>query len=603
MKISRILILFLILTCIFTYPLTLKINSSIPGFYSTDESYAALWYFWWVKYTHENHLNPANFNMLAVPFGSTLKLGNIYWHLLNKGMALITNPILTYNIQILFSFIIAGLITYFLVFYFLNNSLAALFSAIIFTFCPYHAVRSWQHLGLVHIQWMPLYILSLLVLRNKKTLRNAVLVALSFSLVMTFDLYYAYFMFIVTILLVIYDLSYRKDMKQTLNFIKSLSISLLFILIIESFDLYSALKIIFSFNKIGKAEGVYGYIRPFEDLFSQSARPLSYILPATAHPIFGKFTESFIGGSWYGQSFTEHSLYLGWVPLILAFMAFRRWRKSRKIQGQSPKSGDSPYYKEDFYIGFFILLAIAAWLFSQPPWWNILGFKLYMPAFFLYKIAPMFRAYCRFGIVVMLAVAVLAGFGLKFILERFKSRNVKIAIACLFSGLVLFEFWNWPPFKVIDVSGVPAVYYWLKDQPGGLVIAEYPLDINGANELYRFYQTAHEKKIINVTTPGTYANKVANTITKLSQPYTAGVLKWMGVKYVLVHKEDYLNTELTEEKEEIEGIPQNTGLKFIKSFPPQECPREDIMCVQKTGPIDVYEVVAQPIEPIIAKEK
>ena len=189
-------------------------------------------------------------------------------------------------------------------------------------------------------------------------------------------------------------------------------------------------------NAHSKVSAFNPYRRPFNDLFEQSARPLSYLLPAVVHPVFGKFTEQFIGSSFYGMSFTEHTLYLGWVPLILAFVALRRWRRKGK---ESKKSGtvpfrDSPFYRDDFYIGFFVFLAVAAWLFSQPPWWNIFGFKIYMPSFFMYKILPMFRAYCRFGIVVMLAVAVLAGFGLKFFLERFKSQRTKVAVTALFAG-------------------------------------------------------------------------------------------------------------------------------------------------------------------------
>lgn len=214
----------------------------------------------------------------------------------------------------------------------------------------------------------------------------------------------------------------------------------------------------------------------------------------------------------------------------------------------------------------------------------------------MYKVLPMYRAYCRFGIVVMLAVAVLAGFGLKFVLERFKNRKTKIAIAALFCGLVLFEFWNWPPYKVIDVSKVPAVYYWLKGQQGDSVIAEYPLDAKSPNEMYKFFQTTHEKKIINGTIPGTYANKVAQSIIKVSNLDTAKALKWMDVKYVVVHKEDYLKTDRIEDKEELEKIPKNPGLKLVSSFPPQECPDKDIICVQKTGQIDVYEVIAAPLE-------
>jgi hypothetical protein len=289
------------------------------------------------------------------------------------------------------------------------------------------------------------------------------------------------------------------------------------------------------------------------------------------------------------------------VPLILSFVAFKRWKKRRKginKLGTVP-FGDSPYDKDNFYIGFFIFLAIIAWLFSQPPWWKIGPFKIYMPSFFMYKILPMFRAYCRFGILVMLSIAVLAAFGLKFVLERFKDKKVKIALAFLLFGLVLFEFWNYPPFRVIDVGRVPGVYYWLKEQPAGIIIAEYPLDAGSPNELYKFYQTVHEKKMINGTTPYSYPNKVAQTIIKLSEKNTASILKWMGVKYVLVHYDGYMATGLVKDNDELSIIQKNSGLKLIKSFSSQGCLNDDIICMQKTGQIDVYEVTASPVEPKI----
>ncbi len=156
---------------------------------------------------------------------------------------------------------------------------------------------------------------------------------------------------------------------------------------------------------------------------------------------------------------------------------------------------------------------------------------------------------------------------------------------------------NQPESPLIDLSRVPEVYYWLKGQPGDFAIAEYPIDANGANMMHMFYQTKHDKKMVNGTIPGTYANKIAKSITKLSDPKTTKVLKWMGVKYVLVHREDYLRTELIEEIEELGKIPQNSGLKLIKTFPPQECPQKEIMCVQKSGMVDVYEVTAKPVKP------
>lgn len=584
-----ICLLIFILIVATTYPLIFKINTCIPGFFSTDESIAIVWNAWFIKFSLLNHISIKTTDFIAYPFGIdfyTNRPTSYIWVLINFILPVLTTPVLTYNLQIIFNLFLSVLFTIFLMYYLTKNRTIALFSGVIFGFCPYMFVRSWQHLGETYLWPMPLFLWFLFRLKEDKSLITKIIFVVSLILAaINYDV--IYYVFIILVAFLIYLMPKWKSNKLYINKIFLLSTIASVMLIPQFFSVFKNL--LFPMHSTASAHNPY--FRPFEDLFTQSAKPLSYLLPSVAHPIFGKFTEQFIGTQLYGISFTEHMLYLGWVPLILAFVAFRKWRKRRREAelGTVP-FGDSPHYKEDFYIGFFILLVIVAWLFSQPPWWKLGSLKIYMPSYFMYKILPMFRAYCRFGIVVMLAVSVLAGFGLKFVLERFKTQRAKIAVTTLFCGLVLFEFWNYPPFKVIDVSKVPAVYYWLKEQPGDFVIAEYPLDIIGPNEMYKFYQTAHEKKIINGTIPGSYAHKVAQKITKLSSPETARILKWMGVKYALVHRDGYLGTDLVEDREELEKIPQNKGLKFVRSFPVQECPDEDIMCVQKTGPIDVYEV-------------
>lgn len=585
---------FTALTIVMTYPLFFKINNHIAAFFSTDE--ISVWYFWWLKYANIHSIPSSFSHLVGAPFGSDLSVVERIYPvciLMRKLLVIPFNEFTAWNFEILLGFILSAFFVYLTTRYLVKKRTAAFFSGIVFAFCPYHFARAWQHIGLSETQWLALFIFSILRLKEKINKWNILFAFLTLYFAFSFDLYYAYFSLIIALIFIIYTL--LKEQNKSFRLIFWIAVISLANLSFLAFGLMPFMKNI----KIDITPGAWGFIRPLDDLFSQSAKPLSYILPATVHPIFGKFTESFIGTKWYGGSYTEHALYLGWTPLILAFVAFRRWRRKRrefKKLGTVP-FGDSPCNREDFYIGFFVFLAFAAWLFSQPPWWNIFGFKLYMPSFFMYKILPMFRAYCRFGIVLMLAVAVLAGFGLKFVLERFKSQKAKLAITSLFCGLVLFEFWNWPPYKVIDLSKVPAVYYWLKEQPKDIVIADYPLDADSPNELYKFFQTVHEKKIINGTIPGTYANKVAQEIRRLSQPKTASILKWMGVKYVVVHKDDYLKTDLIEDKEDMERIPQNQGLKFVKSFPSQECPNPNLICVQKTGPIDVYEVAAEAIEP------
>jgi hypothetical protein len=574
------MLLFVIFTLMLTYPLVFKMNSAVPGFFYTDEPYGVLWNFWRIDYSWKNNLSLKFTDLVAYPFGIDFshKFPKVYfWDMMTFLLGIIMKSALAYNIQVLLNFVLSGFFMYLLVYFLARDSVTAMFSGIIFTFCPQHFVRSWQHIGLTYLQWMPLYLLTIFKLKEKPNLRNCALTTAALLIVASFDSHYFYFMLIAALVFLLYELFYwlRIKNKTSIDFIKYLILAVISTIIMTLPQYWLYIRNIF--NKIIlQSSSRNPFLRPFEDLFSQSAKPLSYLLPSTEHPIFGNFTKYFVGDFLYGQSFTEHTLYLGWTTIILAFVAFRFWKRKRKIQTTTDLQE-----KENFAIGYFILLTIVAWFFSQPPWWKFGSVRIFMPSFFTYKILPMVRAYARFGILVLLALSVLAGFGLKFILDRIKSNFKKMITAICFCGLILFEFFNIPSEHIIDLSKTPSVYQWLKEQKEDFVIAEYPLDIEGQEVSYLFYQTKHHKKMINGTIPGTKANEISRTITKLSEPKTAGVLKWLGVKYVLVHTDAYKESDLTSVKEELKAIKRNRKLRFINNF----------------DDVDVYEVIAKPIEP------
>ena len=605
-RISVITAVYAAIISIFTFPLYTDISGFLPGFHSSDEPYAAVWYSWRIQHAVQNHLPLMRTDYIAYPFGVNLFLSGILavlWLAWTHFLAIFAHPAVSYNIQALSNTLLCALFAYGLIYYLTGLRSAGFFGGLVFAFSPYQSVRTWQHLSLSYNQWIPLALFAAILLKDNFTKKRAMFFLFSLLLLFSFDYSILYLgtialfaFFIYVFFYMIWKVKLRAGsavLKQDILYLKGATLIVLTAFLLLGFQFYPIIDNMFSSNQ-GLPSAFNAYKRPFEDLFIQSARPFSYFFPAAVHPVFGEFTEQFIGSFLYGVSLTEHTLYLGLIPMILAFVGFRGLKK----RGGVPEEGYPPS-RDKFYIRFFVFLAVVAWLFSQPPWWNFFGLRIYMPSFFMYKILPMFRAYCRFGIVLMLAVAVLAGFGLKFILMKVGSRRARIALVCLFCGLVLFEFWNWPPYKVIDISMVPGAYYWVKDEPGNIVIAEYPMDADSPNEMYKFYQTTHEKKIINGTIPGTYANKVAQTIRSLSDRDTPGILKWMGIKYALVHREDYLKTGLVAEIEELGRIPDNPGIKFIRSFPAEECPDKDIMCVQKCGPIDVYEITADPVKPAV----
>lgn len=594
---------FLIMFALVTFPLIFNFTGFIPGFSSTDEPFYALWDSWRIKYSLQHNIPPVHTDFIAYPYGRDLySQGNIS-HLLMiifYALSILTTHVLTYNIQILVNLFLSFLFVYMLVLILTQRRTNAVFSGIMYAFCPYQLTRGWQHLGLTYNEWLPLCLFALILLKERFTKKRVILLLISAILLFSFDYTIAYMGFIAVAAFLIYTFFFGWRVKLLRNrclcaddfrYIKKIGVIFTAASIILLPQILPIVTRILSPASSAPASAHNPYHRPFDDLFSQSARPLSYFLPAASHPLLGRYTEGIVGSSWYGISFTEHALYLGWIPLIFAFIAFKRWKigpKALTAAHESPMKGN-----ERFYPGFFLLLAVVAWFFSQPPWWKICLVKMYMPSFFMYKILPMYRAYCRFGIVLMLAVAVLAGFGLKFFLERFRSLAVRRIVSACACGLVLFEFWNWPPYKVIDISRAPAVYYWLREQPKEVVIAEYPMDADSPNEMYKFYQITHEKRMINGSLPGTPANDNARKLRRLSEEDTTAQLRPLGVKYVLVHRQGYFETGLTEDEEELNAIPRNPSLRLIQSFPAEECSPAGSMCTKAAGVIDLYEIIGK----------
>jgi len=534
--------------------------------------------------------------LVASPFGVNLS-GGIHLPFLQffaKWLTILTNEIFAYNLIILLSFPLAGITMYYLVYRFTKNKVAGFFSGIIFAFSPYHFAHAWAHLGLVNIQWMPLYALLLFRLDENRTYGNAILCAVVFTLNAFFDPHYGYFMAVFTGAFLLFKLLYgwrhrRWSGSVRRSLLQGIKVGLVGLVVVLGIILplqYRALKTAF-FEPKTLAINAQGYVRPFEDLFYGSAKPLDYLLPAVENPVFGRYTTRFLGSVFYGSSPTENTLYLGLVPLILAAVTVGSWRRRRRrlpgLREEHLSRQSATGTGKDFVIGFFIFAAFVAILFSQSPYWQIGPLRVPFPSYFMYKILPMVREYVRFGIVVMLAVAVLAGIGLSDILKKIGKRKWKIVFSGLVIMLVLFEFWNWPPFRVTDVSRTPPVYAWLAKQPGDFTIAEYPLSNNYE---YLFWQRIYQKPLVNGAAPGTYADRVRKEIVDITNPKTPGILRWLGAKYVIFHPDEYLRgDEATAVIGEIPDVSRVAGLRFVREF----------------GKVKVYRVVAKAVKPKVRR--
>lgn len=526
------ILIFIFLTVMWTFPLIFKLRTSIfaDGKWLFD-TLVAIYGTWWHKMAWLGNVS-ANFNnLLGYPFGIDISMENKepVLEIPLLFLSLWKDEIFAFNIIILSSFILSGITMYYLALYFTKNKPASFISAVIYAFSPYHSLQCFSHMSLAVIQWMPLYILSLFKFREKISYSRSILCAGTFLLAALSNYYYAYIMFIFTIVFLLFNFN--------MNFIKKFSLMGLIIIAVLMPINYKAITAVWK-SRSGSAEiETTRHARPLNDLFRYSARITDYIRPSEYHPIFGKVDFLFIKPyKSASRHWAERTVFLGYIPIILSFY-FLLLKK-----------------KKDTDINIIVVSTIIAFLISLPP---KLGF-IPMPGLFLYKIFPMFRSYARFGVMVILGFSIFSGLGFMKILER---RRRKILYTSIFAGLILFEFIVIPPFRNVDFGKTSAVYTWVKKLPKDTAIVEYPLfsEIESDHYKYLFYQRIHQHPLFNGMRVGSSVDAIRTETMDISDIKSANKLNSLGIQYVILHKESYPMQELQE-------IDKNKGLEKIIDF-------------------------------------
>jgi hypothetical protein len=286
--------------------------------------------------------------------------------------------------------------------------------------------------------------------------------------------------------------------------------------------------------------------RDLAELVIFSARPWEFFVPMIYHPVFGKYTFDFIMSHLHGSNPYEQTIYLGYFPLLLAILAVYKGRNKFKEHNLTDQ--------ESFSILFSLALIVTSLLFMSPAYIQLGDIKVPSSlSYFLFEITSIFRVMARFDVLIMLAIAILASIGLKYLTKR------KVAIFIILV-LIMLEYTPMPvqdplrlaiasrpysnfPYSEENYQGyttilrIPEVYYWLAKQDNATLIAEYPM-VDAASEYdciyyrYLFYQRIHKKSIINGEQPGP---RELNKLLYNLDESTINILDKLGVDYILVH--------------------------------------------------------------------
>lgn len=503
-----VLIAYLGLTVVLTYPLILNFADHIPGSptWGMDE-FTFVWNFWWFKHAvFDLGVNPLHTNHIFYPIGVDLILYT--FTLLNAVLAIPIEFVFglpaASNTLLLFAFVASAYGTFLLTRYLLRAffkderearwiTFAAFVAGAVFAFTSSRFVyASLGHYNFVSSQFVPFYALFLIKTTRAAPMRNAVLAGLFGALAILVDSTYAVF-------LVLFTLIYFAFVWHEKNAVPGLW-KRLSVLVGVTFVFASPL-LVPSFIAMATA----GYTLPgwghaeklLVDLFG-------FVTPTSLHPLNRNWTQELDAVRQGLSRFVDiNTVFLGNATLALAALGAWVFRKQ---------------------LGMWIVSAIAFAILSLGPLLHINGQSTFdldglsvtfpMPFLLLHYIPFLKenRVPNRFSILITLALAILVAFAIMWLLSKVGSWQSAVgrklilptAYGLLFTALLLEHLAV--PLPLSDAR-VPEVYHQIAQEPGDFAILSLPLGwrnsfgtLGAEDTRTQFYQSVHQKRLLSGNT-------------------------------------------------------------------------------------------------------
>ena len=411
----------------------------------------------------------------------------------------------------------------------------AIIGGLLYAFAPYHVAHTVQ-LSLASIQWMPLGLWAWYRLLQRPTWPRALVQAACTALIFWTTAYYGFLFLLASAAFLTGLLVSDPHLRRNLGLVLTRGIASYGLLAAVSLPWCGPFLHAAVLDKPGFWPMRYAFA--VKHLFVYSAKPWDYLIPSIHHPWFGPLVKPFVLAHLYGSNVTEQTLYLGYASLGLCVTAIVMAAHRQASVARVP------------VMTLTALGLVSLWC-SAPPLVPISPFRIEQdtlltrwfipfPSLVLHQLLPMFRVYARFGLLVGLATAGLAGIGWAALSDRLQERPALRRIVLVGIGLILaMEYAVALPARVIDPP--PPVYEWLAARPGSGIIAEYPFlpSTHAFHAEYLFYQRLHGRPMLN----GGFERRVGDTdrlaFVDLRDPAVARRLQARGVRYVVVHYDRY----------------------------------------------------------------
>ncbi len=534
--------LYLALTMVLTWPLLSVFTTHVPGDGSDDP--ALVWNLWWVKHAViDLHSNPLLCDYIFYPIGIDL---TFYTLTMVNGFASVPlQPLLglvtTNNVIVFATFLLSAHGAYLLVRYLLPRDVhpsVPFIAGLIYAFSSNRFLyASLGQFNILSTQWIPFYVLFLIKSRRRPGGTYYPLLAAVFLLLNGYtEFTYASFLLVFTLIYLLYWLAVE-GWRKNLLFLRNLTlIGTLFVLGMSP--------ILYRMWRVMAVEGDFlveglGFANVF------SADLLGFFVPSRLHPLADLWRKSF------DFSYLNF-VFIGYGVLGLAiFGAVSRFT--------------------DRAARFWIVAALVFAAIALGPTLRVNGHEHELPLpFDLLLALPFFKGNrypSRYSVMLVLCWATLASYGLHRLGSLLRGGGRRLVVSAAVVTLIVFEHLSLP-LPLSDFR-VPEVYQTIAEEPGDFAVLEIPLAwrngfrVTGTMDpvimFEQFYQTVHQKRLLGGNTSRNPEFKfqyfaeapVINTIIALENGYEVdqatwesdrelapGVLRLLGVRYVVLHTEE-----------------------------------------------------------------
>jgi len=538
-----VIILALFLSIILTWPLLPNITS----YYTDQGDYSLvgsnLWYnqdslktgriFSPKDYWHGFQFYPQPYSLAFAnnSVSPTFIFAPIYW--------ISGNLPLSVNSYALATLVLSFITSFYMIRYFLGDKgekgnkgdrvifLASIVGAFIYTFNPQTMGRFPQHLDILGKYFLPLVFLFAYKLLEKPTLKKGLLFFLFFTLNSLTAAYYQIFSLIMLPIVALPFLigHLRKgDWGYLGRLGRSGLVGLIFLPILLYFNL--------PYLQFSQQEGAY---RPLEATPFFSARINDWFVPSPDNMFYSGWVKSMEPlrepkDDRNILNYEEHTLFTGILPLILFILGFKYFLKQ--------KNGRI----------YFLLLLILPFILTFGPFagYKEDGFRL--PFYYLYKFVPALegiRSPTRFEFLFFIPFALIASFGVKWILEK-KAGKRGVWVIGIIGVILILENLTIKNFdirsqslKLVADTGIENLNF-LKNS----AVLHFPIystedaDVFGKNSAYTNWATQTGEKIVNGNTSYLPPDQLG-LLASFQQGFNEkgiGILSALGVDYIIVHK-------------------------------------------------------------------